>query len=116
MSRFHLLFFSFFASAVAGEIRLTLESAPDYALRHNLTLAAARLRIDEARGRLSQAGRFSNPEVELELNRNIRAPEGAVGVTLMQKFPLTARLRLEKAVTRAELAAAEAAGRHEETA
>ena len=32
----------------------------------------------------------------------------------MQKFPLTARLRLEKAVTRAELAAAEAEVRNAE--
>ena len=48
------------------------------------------------------------------MNRNIRAPEGAVGVTVMQKFPLTARLRLEKAITRAELAAAEAEVRNAE--
>ncbi|MDQ3621821.1 MAG: TolC family protein [Verrucomicrobiota bacterium] len=102
------------ASGVAAEVRLTLESAPAYALRHNPSLAAARLRIEEARGRLNQAGRLSNPEVELELNRNFRAPEGAVGVAFMQKFPLTARLRLEKAVTRAELTAAEAEVRNAE--
>ncbi|MEQ1862216.1 MAG: TolC family protein [Chthoniobacteraceae bacterium] len=105
---FILLFFVSAASAWAGSVTLSVEGAADYALKHNPTLAAARLRIDEARGRLHQAGRLSNPEVELELNRNIRAPEGAVGVALMQKFPLTARLRLEKAVSRAELAAAEA--------
>ncbi len=114
MLRFQLLFFTFLATAVAGEIRLTLERAPAYALRHNPSLAAARLRIDEARGRFNQAGRLTNPEIELELNRNIRAPEGAVGVAFMQKFPLTARLRLEKAVTRAELAAAEAEVRNAE--
>ncbi len=114
MFRFQLIFFALLASAVAGEVRLTLESAPTYALSHNPALAAARLRIDEARGRLNQAGRLSNPEVELELNRNLRAPEGAVGVTLVQKFPLTARLRLEKAVTRAELAAADAEVRNAE--
>lgn len=114
MYRFQLVFFSLLASAVAGEVRLTLESAPAYALRHNPALAAARLRIEEARGRLNQAGRLSNPEVELELNRNIRAPEGAVGVAFLQKFPLTARLRLEKAVTRSELTAAEAEVRNAE--
>lgn len=114
MLRFHLIFFVFLASAVAGEVRLTLESAPLFALQHNPALAAARLRIDEARGRLNRAGRLANPEVELEMNRNIRAAEGAVGVTLSQKFPITARLRLEKAVTRTELAAAEAEVRNAE--
>jgi cobalt-zinc-cadmium efflux system outer membrane protein len=114
MLRFLFLFLAFVAGSLAAEVPFTLESAPAYALRHNLGLAAARLRIDEARGRLHQAGRLSNPEVELELNRNIRAPEGAVSVTLMQKFPLTARLRLEKNATRAELAAAEAEVRNAE--
>ena len=114
MLKFQLIACLLAAAAVAGDIRLTLESAPAYAMRHNPALAAARLRIEEARGRLHQAGRLANPEIELELNRNIRAPEGAVAVAFMQKFPLTARLRLEKAVTRAELAAAEAEVRNAE--
>jgi outer membrane protein, heavy metal efflux system len=87
---------------------LTVDGAADYAIRHNPTLAAARLRIDEARGRLEQSGRLSNPELELEFTRNTMGREGVLGVALMQRFPLTARLRHEKAVSRAELAAAEA--------
>ncbi len=94
--------------ARAAEIRFSRESAPAYAVKYNPSLAAARLRIDEARARLKQAGRFANPEIEVELSRNVHAPEGAVGVALSQQFPLTARLRLEKAVSRAQLAAAEA--------
>ena len=94
--------------AGAAEIRFSRESAPAYAVKYNPSLAAARLRIDEARARLKQAGRFANPEIEVELSRNVHAPEGAVGVALSQRFPLTARLRLEKAVSRAQLAAAEA--------
>lgn len=114
MLRFLLVLFVLNAGVLAGEVQLTLESAPAYAVRHNPALAAARLRIDEARGRLNQAGRLANPEVELELNRNLRAPEGTVSVALMQRFPLTARLRLEKNVSRAELAAAEAEVRNAE--
>jgi cobalt-zinc-cadmium efflux system outer membrane protein len=86
----------------------TIDGAADYAIKHNPTLAAARLRIDEARGRLEQSGRLSNPELEMEFARNTMDREGAIGAAFIQRFPLTARLRYEKAVSRAELAAAEA--------
>ena len=105
---FRFLLIISFAPALFAEVRLSPESAPGYALKHNPSLAAARLRIDEARARLKQSGRFANPEIEIELSRNLNAPEGAVGVGFSQQFPLTARLRLEKAVSRAMLAAAEA--------
>ena len=59
-------------------------------------------------GAFETSGRLANPEIEVELSRNLNAPEGAVGVGVSQQFPLTARLRLEKAVSRAQLAAAEA--------
>ena len=114
MLRIFLIFTIAMTSAAAQEVRLTLETAPAYALRNNPTLAAARLRIEEARGRLKQAGRLSNPEFDVEFDRNTRIPEGSLGLTLSQKFPVTARLRLEKAVSRAELAAAEAEVRNAE--
>lgn len=88
--------------------RFTLESGVTYALRHNPDLAAARLSIEEARGRLAQAGRWSNPELESELKPNLRGREFSIGVGFVQRFPLTNRLRLEKAVSQAQLAAAEA--------
>lgn len=104
-----LTLFSLIASTLgAAELRLSVEGAADYAVQHNPTLAAARLRIDEARGRLQQSGRLSNPEVEVDLSRNVLAPEGSWGVVLVQKFPLTSRLRFEKAVSAAELDAARA--------
>ncbi|MEO7318166.1 MAG: TolC family protein [Chthoniobacteraceae bacterium] len=96
------------AFATAREIRLTPPSAGSYALAHNPTLAAARLRIEEARGRLQQSGRLSNPELEVDFTRNTMGREGSFAVGFMQRFPLTARLRHQKAVSRAELAAAEA--------
>jgi cobalt-zinc-cadmium efflux system outer membrane protein len=101
---------SFFLGATmalhSAELRLTIEQAADYARRHNPSLAAARLRIDEARGRLRNAGRWKNPEVEVEAARNPRSPEGSWSLAFMQKFPLTDRLRLEKAISAAELDAA----------
>jgi cobalt-zinc-cadmium efflux system outer membrane protein len=107
-SRFIFLFIACAASAWAGTVSLSVEGAADYALKRNPTLAAARLRIEEARGRLQQSGRLSNPELETGFTRNTMGREGSFDVGLTQRFPLTARLRHEKAVSRAELAAAEA--------
>jgi outer membrane protein, heavy metal efflux system len=95
-------------AAHAAEVKLTTEGAVSRALKSNPALAAARFRIEEARGRLDAAGRRPNPELEFEYSQNVRMPERGVGVAWMQKFPRTARLALEKAVSRAELAAAAA--------
>jgi cobalt-zinc-cadmium efflux system outer membrane protein len=108
MLRFTLFFLLGVACVQAGGVALNIDATADYALKHNAALAAARLRIDEARGRLLQSGRLNNPELELEYSHMTRGQEGAFGVSLMQRFPLTARLRHEKEVSRAELAAAEA--------
>lgn len=94
--------------ATAGAATLDLDRAPGYALAHNPTLAAARLRIEEARGRLRGAGRLTNPELDVEFSQNTRMPERSLAVAITQRFPLTARLRMEKAVSQAQLAAAEA--------
>jgi len=94
--------------AWAGNTTFSVDGAASYALKHNPNLAAARFRIEEARGRLQQTGRLSNPELELDFTRHTTGREGSAGVALTQRFPLTSRLRHEKAVSRAELAAAEA--------
>jgi cobalt-zinc-cadmium efflux system outer membrane protein len=92
----------------AGAAAFTLESAVPHALRHNADLAAARLRIEEARGRWQHAGRLASPELELAVVPPVASRESAVSAGLTQKFPVTARLRLEKAVSHARLAEAEA--------
>lgn len=96
------------------ELRVTLDNAPTLARARNPALAAARLRIEEARGRLQQSGRLANPEVELGYQQNVRSQENTVGALLFQRFPVTSRLRLERAVTRAQLAAAVAEVQNEQ--
>ena len=90
----------------AGEI--TLASVPQRVARAHPELIAARFMIEEARGRHLGAGRRMNPEIEVTALRMTEGREGGFGVALMQKFPVTARLHLEKAVTAAQIAAAEA--------
>lgn len=102
------------STVCAATVPLTLDNIGDYASRHNPTLAAARFRIEEARGRLQQSGRLSNPELGSEFMQSVRTPERSFEIAFTQRFPITARLRLEKAVSRAELAAAEAEVRDQE--
>ena len=102
-----LFLFIFASSAFAAGVTLTQDGAVAYALKHNPALVSARLSIEEARGRLRQTGRLSNPELEFEFSRNTRSRESDARIALMQRFPVTGRLRFEKAVSRAQFAAAE---------
>lgn len=97
----------FAAAASAAEVKLTLSSVGGRALQNNPELTAARLRIDEAKGQLRQAGRLDNPELGVEYRNETRSGMRSAGVSFDQKFPLTARLRLEKQVASADVAAAE---------
>ena len=75
------------------------------ALANNRDLRAARRTLDEAEARLRGAGRLSNPEIEVVVAGG-RDFEGRIEIGLTQYFPLTARLRLEKSLSRLELEAA----------
>jgi outer membrane protein, heavy metal efflux system len=94
-----------FAPAVHAA-SFTAETAVAHALRHNPDLIAARHRISEAEGRLMHAGRLASPEIEAELLPNLEGREFSAGLGVVQKIPLTQRLRLEKNVSQAELAVA----------
>ena len=107
MSRFCLLFLALCASTLRAE-SFTIEGAVARALKSNPDLAAARWSIEEARGRLYQSGLPSNPELETELKPNLAGREGAFSIGFVQKFPMTNRLHLERAISQAELSAAAA--------
>lgn len=105
MKPFLLLLLS---SCSALAVTVPLEEVPSHVRRHNRDLAAAAFRIDEARGRVLGAGRLKNPEFSTEHMRGTTMPEWTWSVGLDQRFPVTGRLRLEKAVTLVQLKAAEA--------
>jgi len=87
---------------------VTLGSVGDRIRAQNPDLSAARLRIQEALGRSTQAGRLENPRIETSVEHNARFREGKIEVGFSQQFPVTGRLRLEKEITLTELKAAEA--------
>lgn len=74
----------------------------------NPDLAAARLRIQEAVGRMNQSGRLANPELETGIEHNSDFREGKFEIGFIQRFPVTGRLQLEKDVSLTELQASEA--------
>ena len=87
---------------------VTLASVGDRIRSQNPDLAAARLRIREAVGRMNQSGRLANPELETSLEGNSAFREGKFEIGFSQRFPLTGRLQLEKDVSLTELKSSEA--------
>ncbi len=85
---------------------LTLRSIPDRVKKQNPDLAAARLQVNEAIARSKAAGRLSNPELEFEYEGTRGSSEASGSIGIVQKFPITSRLKLEKAVSLAEIAEA----------
>lgn len=93
--------------AEAGVV-VSLASVGDRVRAQNPELAAARWKTREAEGRLKQSGRLPNPELESELEHNLRFNEGSFAIGLNQRFPVTDRLSLEKELGAIGLDAAKA--------
>lgn len=91
----------------APAVVVTPETIPKRIRAQNPDLAAARLRISEAVGRMKQAGKPDNPQLETSIQHNQRFREGAIEIGISQRFPVTDRLRREKSISITELKAAE---------
>jgi len=85
---------------------LSLESLVQTALANNRDIQAARYAVWKAKGRLAQAGKWPNPELELSgMSDVVFANDGAGAFTvgLAQNFPLTARLSLARESARVDV-------------
>ena len=85
---------------------LSLESLVQTALANNRDLQAARFAVFKSKGRLAQAGKWINPELELSgmsdvVFANDRA--GAFTIGLYQHLPMTARLSLSRESARVDI-------------
>lgn len=87
-------------------LSLSLADVPKVVRNQNLRLQAARLQIQEVRARLKGAGRWQNPELEADYQDSPESIEFSGGIGFRQQFPLTSRLRREKAAATSSLAAA----------
>ncbi|MDZ4289809.1 MAG: TolC family protein [Prosthecobacter sp.] len=105
---FILAIVALFGGMLSLKGAVTLDDIAVRVSAKNPDLIAARFMIAEAKGRHLGSGRLMNPEIEVSGRHMTQGREGGFSVGLMQKFPVTARLRIEKTVTAAQIAAAEA--------
>jgi cobalt-zinc-cadmium efflux system outer membrane protein len=113
---FALLAFVATSLPLAAEpgVVVSLASIGDRVRAQNPDLAAARLRIREALGRMNQSGRLANPELELGLQHDPAWRDRSFEIGFSQRFPVTDRLSLEKKVSLSEYKASEAEVREAE--
>lgn len=104
----------FTSSSVWGETETRLsvnkEEATRLALQNNKELAAAKLTIERAKARHTQAGKWENPELKLGYSSD-RAfndeGESTFEIGFEQSFPVTNRLRLLKGIAGVEISLSE---------
>lgn len=91
----------------AAAVTLTLSDIGPRVRASHPSLKAARMAVEEARGRQLGSGRLSNPTLGLDTRNETFLSPGEVMLSLDQSFPITGRLRLEKQLTEQLVAAAE---------
>ncbi len=96
-----------FCPLVASSVTLSLTDIAPRVRAHHPALKAARLSIDEARGRQLGAGRLSNPTLDTSFQNESRVSPRTTVFGIDQSFPLTKRLSLEKQLTGQLVTAAE---------
>lgn len=99
------LFFSWSACGLAAD--LSLDGIAARVRSHNPVLKAARLVVDEARGRQLGSGRLPNPTLETSFQNESRVSPRELLFGLDQSFPITNRLKLEKQLSGELVTAAE---------
>lgn len=93
-------------ACVFAQESLTLDAALVRALANNRELAAARVRVEEAKARLQQAGLWPNPELEVGGRfDNAFSSEGEHGFAagVNQPFSISGRIARQKGVARVEV-------------
>jgi len=94
------------SASVFAQESLTLDAAVNDALQNNRELVAARVRVEEAKARLQQAGLWPNPE--LELNGRFDSAfstdgQHTFGVGVSQPFSVSGRIAAQKGVARVDI-------------
>jgi len=85
----------------------SLQSIAARVVSHHPMLKAARLAVEEARGRQLGSGRLANPTLETSFQNESNASPRTAFFAIDQSFPLTKRLTLEKQLTSQLVTAAE---------
>ena len=100
-----LFLFVFVFTARAAELRL--EHIAARVRSHHPMLKAARVAVEEARGRQLGSGRLANPTLETSFQNESRTSPRTMLFGIDQSFPVTKRLTLEKQLSSQLVTAAE---------
>ena len=101
------LFIALFIPLTTSAVTLSLSDIAPRVRDHHPALKAARLSIEEARGRQLGADRLTNPRFESSFQSESRVSPRTTVFGIDQSFPLTKRLSLEKKLTSQLVTAAE---------
>jgi len=85
---------------------LALSESVKIALKENNNLQAATLNIDAAKGKLLQAGKWPNPELDGGIAKSDLS-RSRFEASFLQAFPLGGRIRKQKEVARVDVASAQ---------
>ncbi len=107
MHRYLALCFLLLICAQAPALELTLTELAGRVRAHHPALKAARLTVEEARGRQTGAGRLPNPSFSFDFQNESRVSPRASVFSIDQSFPVTRRLSLEKQLSAQLVTAAE---------
>lgn len=105
------------AAAEENSVGLSFEGAVRQALMNNRELRAARYAVEKAQGRLTQSGRWANPEIQASGMSDFafsNKGEAAFSVGLYQTFPVTSRLALARQIGRLDVERAQLEVRNHE--
>ena len=101
------LFIPLILTSAAQALTLPLSQVAERVRVHHPMLKAARLTVEEARGRQLGSGRLANPTVETSFQNESNASPRTALLAIDQSFPVTRRLTLEKQLTAQLVTAAE---------
>jgi cobalt-zinc-cadmium efflux system outer membrane protein len=101
------LFIALSAPLTTSAVTLSLSDIAPRVRDHHPALKAARLSVEEARGRQLGSGRLSNPALNTSFQNESRVSPRTTLFGIDQAFPLTRRLSLEKKLTAQLVNAAE---------
>lgn len=94
-------------ATTAQALTLDLSAVAERVRRQHPSLKAARMVVEEARGRQQGAGRLPNPTLESSFQNESRVSPRSTIFSLDQAFPVTRRLSLEKKLSAQLVHAAE---------
>lgn len=83
----------------ASALTITLADIGPRVHSSNPSLKAARIIVEEARGRQLGSGRLSNPTLSMDWRTESKVEPGSALLAFEQAFPITRRLSLEKKLT-----------------